>query len=86
MNSINPLSHIRGYRLKISIVLGDIPFLQVGVPAILSVYFDVFSGCIQAYIFAMLTMLNVSGAYPADAIAERLAKREARKAKKARAA
>lgn len=66
--------------------LGDIPFLQVGIPAILSVYFDVFSGCIQAYIFAMLTMLNVSGAYPADAIAERLAKREARKAKKAKMA
>ena len=61
--------------------LGDIPFLQVGLPAVLSVYFDVFSGCIQAYIFAMLTMLNVSGAYPADAIAERLAKREAKKAK-----
>ena len=59
--------------------LGDIPFLQVGLPAVLSVYFDVFSGCIQAYIFAMLTMLNISGAYPADAIAERLAKREARK-------
>ena len=67
-------------------VLGDIPFLQVGLPAVLSVYFDVFSGCIQAYIFAMLTMLNVSGAYPADAIAERLAKREARKAKKAKVA
>ena len=58
--------------------LGDTPFLQVGLPAVLSVYFVVFSGCIQAYIFAMLTMLNVSGAYPADAIAERLAKREAK--------
>ena len=66
--------------------LGDIPFLQVGLPAVLRVYFDVFSGCIQAYIFAMLTMLNVSGAYPADAIAERLAKREAKKAKKANVA
>ena len=66
--------------------LGDIPFLQVGLPAVLSVYFDVFSGCIQAYIFAMLTMLNVSGAYPADAIAERLAKREAKKVKKAKVA
>ena len=67
-------------------ILGEIPFLQVGLPAVLSVYFDVFSGCIQAYIFAMLTMLNISGAYPADAIAERLAKREARRAKKAKVA
>jgi len=64
-------------------ILGEIPFLQIGIPAVLSVYFDVFSGCIQAYIFAMLTMLNISGAYPADAIAERLAKREAKKAKTA---
>ena len=67
-------------------ILGDIPFLQIGLPAVLSVYFDVFSGCIQAYIFAMLTMLNISGAYPADAIAERLAKREAKKARKAKTA
>ena len=67
-------------------VLGEIPFLQIGLPAVLSVYFDVFSGCIQAYIFAMLTMLNISGAYPADAIAERLAKREAKKARKAKTA
>jgi F-type H+-transporting ATPase subunit a len=43
--------------------LGDIPFLQVGLPAVLSIYFDVFSGCMQAYIFAMLTMLNISGGF-----------------------
>lgn len=66
--------------------LGEIPFLQVGIPAILSVYFDVFSGCLQAYIFAMLTMLNISEAYPEDAIAERKAKREARKNRKAKVA
>ncbi len=47
-------------------VLGEIPFLQIGIPAVLSVYFDVFSGCLQAYIFAMLTMMYVSGGFPAD--------------------
>ncbi|MBQ8742626.1 MAG: F0F1 ATP synthase subunit A [Clostridia bacterium] len=46
--------------------LGDIPFLQIGIPAVLSIYFDVFSGCLQAYIFAMLTMMYVSGAFNAD--------------------
>ncbi|MBR4950142.1 MAG: F0F1 ATP synthase subunit A [Clostridia bacterium] len=46
--------------------LGEIPFLQIGIPAVLSVYFDVFSGCMQAYIFAMLTMLNISGAFPQE--------------------
>jgi len=46
--------------------LGEIPFLQIGIPAILSIYFDVFSGCLQAYIFAMLTMMYVSGGFPAE--------------------
>ncbi|MGB5822504.1 MAG: F0F1 ATP synthase subunit A [Proteocatella sp.] len=40
----------------------DIPILQVGVPAVLHVYFDVFSGLLQTFIFAMLTMVFVSGA------------------------
>ena len=43
--------------------LGDVPFLQIGIPAGLSVYFDLFSGCLQAYIFAMLTMMYVSGGF-----------------------
>ena len=47
-------------------VLGDIPFLRVGIPAVLSIYFDVFSGCLQAFIFAMLTMLYVSGGFPME--------------------
>ena len=44
--------------------LGNIPFLQIGLPAILSVYFDVFSGCLQAFIFAMLTMLYIASGFP----------------------
>ena len=55
--------------------LGDIPFLQIGLPAVLSVYFDLFSGCLQAYIFAMLTMLYISGGFPADKYAERQKKK-----------
>ncbi len=47
-------------------VLGDIPFLRIGIPAVLSIYFDVFSGLLQAYIFAMLTMMYVSGGFPSD--------------------
>lgn len=46
--------------------LADIPLFQIGLPAVLSVYFDLFSGCLQAFIFAMLTMLNISGAFPAE--------------------
>lgn len=43
-------------------ILGSIPFLQVGIPAVLSVYFDLFSSCMQAFIFCMLTMLYIANA------------------------
>ena len=43
-------------------VLGQFPFLQIGLPAILSLYFDIFSGCMQAFIFSMLTMAYVGDA------------------------
>ena len=56
--------------------LADIPLFQIGIPAILSVYFDVFSGCLQAYIFAMLTMMYVSGGFPADEYFNRKEKRK----------
>jgi F-type H+-transporting ATPase subunit a len=39
-----------------------IPWLNVGIPAILSLYFDWFSGCIQAFIFCMLTMIYIKQA------------------------
>lgn len=32
----------------------------VGYPALLHIYFDLFSGCIQAYVFSMLTMVYVN--------------------------
>lgn len=38
----------------------SIPFFQVGIPAILHVYFDLFAGLLQSFIFAMLTMVFVS--------------------------
>lgn len=55
--------------------LADIPFLRVGLPAILSIYFDIFSGCLQAYIFAMLTMLYISGGFQLELYKERKTKK-----------
>lgn len=46
--------------------LGEFPLFQIGIPAVLSIYFDVFSGCLQAYIFAMLTMMYVSDGFPME--------------------
>ena len=45
-------------------VLSAIPIFQVGIPAFLSIYFDLFSGCIQALVFSMLTMVYVGSACP----------------------
>ncbi len=45
-------------------ILGEIPFLQVGIPAVLSLYFDLFSGFIQALVFCMLTMVYVGSVCP----------------------
>lgn len=57
--------------------------LQVGLPAVLSLYFDLFSGCLQAFIFAMLTMLYIANGFPEEAYEARVAKRNARKAARA---
>ena len=46
--------------------LADLPLFGVGIPAVLSIYFDVFSSCLQAFIFAMLTMVYISGGFPID--------------------
>ena len=47
-------------------ILGSFPLLQVGLPAVLSLYFDIFSGLMQAFIFAMLTMLYIGTAAPEE--------------------
>ena len=45
-------------------VLGflPVPLLQIGLPGVLSLYFDCFTACMQAFIFSMLTMAYVGDA------------------------
>lgn len=45
-------------------IIGTIPFFQAGIPAVLSIYFDLFSGFVQALVFSLLTMVYVSAACP----------------------
>jgi len=45
-------------------LLKDIPIFQYGIPAVLSVYFDLFSGFVQAFVFSLLSMVYISGACP----------------------
>lgn len=44
--------------------LSGVPYLEVGIPGILSLYFDVFSGGVQALVFSLLTVVYVGNACP----------------------
>ena len=46
-------------------ILTEVPILAYGLPAVLSCYFDLFSGFVQAYVFTLLTMVYIGGALPA---------------------
>lgn len=65
-------------------VIGSVPIFRIGIPAVVSAYFDIFGGCLQAYIFAMLTMLYVSNGFPMDEFEKRRRKRLAKKESKAK--
>ena len=51
--------------LQFSGIVKDVPVLQVGIPAVLSVYFDLFSGFVQALVFSLLSMVYIAGSCPA---------------------
>ena len=50
--------------LEITGILPGVPIFAYGIPAVLSCYFDLFSGFVQAYVFSLLTMVYISGALP----------------------
>ncbi len=60
--------------------LGNFTILQVGLPAVLSIYFDIFSGLMQAFIFAMLTMLYIATGFPEEEYERRKAAKAAKAA------
>ena len=45
-------------------ILSDVPIFTYGIPAVLSVYFDFFSGFIQALVFTLLSMVYIGGSLP----------------------
>ena len=51
-------------------ILSGVPVLALGIPAVLSVYFDLFSGFVQALVFSLLTMVYVAGSCPPPEEAE----------------
>ncbi len=51
-------------------LLEGVPLLAIGIPAVLSCYFDLFSGFVQAYVFTLLTMVYIGNATPAPETAQ----------------
>ncbi len=51
-------------------ILEEVPLLQFGIPAVLSLYFDLFSGFVQALVFSLLTMVYIAGSCPDPNAAE----------------
>lgn len=45
-------------------ILSGVPVLAVGIPAVLSLYFDLFSGFVQALVFTLLSMVYIAGSLP----------------------
>ena len=45
-------------------ILSGVPIFTFGIPAVLSVYFDFFSGFIQALVFTLLSMVYIAGSLP----------------------
>ena len=50
--------------LQVLGVLSNVPVLMFGIPAVLSVYFDLFSGFVQALVFSLLSMVYIAGSCP----------------------
>jgi len=59
--SLRLFGNVMAGTVMMALFYGLLPiFVKIGIPAALHAYFDLFSGAIQAYVFAMLTMVFVT--------------------------
>lgn len=59
--SLRLFGNVMAGTVMMALYYGLLPILaKIGIPAALHVYFDLFSGAIQAYVFSMLTMVFVT--------------------------
>ncbi len=64
--SLRLFANVLSGTVMMALVYSLLSFIAIGWPAVLHVYFDIFSGAIQTYVFCMLTMT-----YIADAIGDK---------------
>ena len=60
--SLRLFANVLSGTVMLALVYGLLSIIATGWPAILHVYFDIFSGAIQTYVFCMLTMTYISDA------------------------
>lgn len=59
--SLRLFGNVLSGTVLMGLLYGLIPVLmRIGIPAVLHIYFDLFSGAIQTYVFCMLTMVYVN--------------------------
>lgn len=59
--SLRLFGNVLSGTVMMGLLYGMLPiFLRFGIPAACHIYFDIFSGCIQTYVFCMLTMTYVN--------------------------
>ncbi|WP_099467514.1 F0F1 ATP synthase subunit A [Konateibacter massiliensis] len=59
--SLRLFGNILSGTVMLALVYGLLPvFVKFGIPSVLHVYFDIFAGAIQTYVFCMLTMVFVT--------------------------
>jgi len=59
--SLRLFGNILSGTVLMALIYGLLPiFITIGIPSMLHIYFDIFSGVIQTYVFCMLTMVFVT--------------------------
>ncbi|MBQ6888753.1 MAG: F0F1 ATP synthase subunit A [Lachnospiraceae bacterium] len=64
--SLRLFANVLSGTVMMALVYGLLGWVATIWPAALHVYFDLFSGAIQTYVFCMLTMTYIKNAYPAE--------------------
>lgn len=59
--SLRLFGNVMSGTVLMGLIYGLLPRLvTIGIPSVLHIYFDIFSGCIQAYVICMLTMVYIT--------------------------
>lgn len=64
--SLRLFANVLSGTIMMALIYGLLGVIATAWPAALHVYFDLFSGAIQTYVFCMLTMTYITNAYPSD--------------------